>query len=49
MPLYPFLLKDVYGVPGSIQQDGVHPTAQGCRQVAKNMGGFLEPKLKKQS
>ena len=47
VPLYPFLLKDVYGVPGSIQQDGVHPTAQGCRQVAKNIAGFLEPVLKK--
>ncbi len=47
VPLYPFLLKDVYGVPGSIQQDGVHPTAQGCRQVAKNIEGFLKPVLKK--
>lgn len=46
-PLYPFLLKDVYGVPGSIQPDGIHPTAQGCRQVAKNMFGFLKPLLQK--
>ena len=37
MPLLPFLLKDVYGVPGSIQSDGIHPTAQGCEQVAKNV------------
>ena len=47
VPLYPFLLQDVYGVSGSIQQDGVHPTAQGCRQVAKNVFGFLQPLLKK--
>lgn len=47
VPLYPFLLKDVWGVNGSIQQDGVHPTAQGCRQVAKNILGFLQPLLKK--
>lgn len=47
VPLYPFLLKDVWGVSGSIQQDGVHPTAQGCRQVAKNVFGFLQPMLKK--
>ena len=47
VPLYPFLLKDVYGVPGSIQPDGIHPTAQGCRQVAKNIMGFLQPLLKK--
>ncbi len=47
VPLYPFLLKDVYGVPGSIQQDGVHPTAQGCKQVARNIAGFLRAKLTK--
>ncbi len=47
VPLYPFLLKDVYGVPGSIQQDGIHPTAQGCLQVARNVAGFLRPKLQK--
>ncbi|MGI4853734.1 MAG: arylesterase [Janthinobacterium lividum] len=47
IPLLPFLLQDVYGVPGSIQQDGVHPTAQGCKQVAKNVLGLLKPLLKK--
>ena len=47
VPLYPFLLQDVWGISGSIQQDGVHPTAQGCRQVAKNIFGFLQPLLKK--
>ncbi len=47
VPLYPFLLKDVYGVAGSIQQDGIHPTAQGCLQVARNVAGFLQPKLTK--
>jgi acyl-CoA thioesterase-1 len=47
VPLYPFLLKDVYGIPGSIQQDGIHPTAQGCQQVARNVAGFLQPKLTK--
>ena len=47
VPLYPFLLRDVYGVGGSIQQDGIHPTAQGCKQVAKNVLGFIKPLLKK--
>lgn len=47
VPLYPFLLEHVWGVSGSIQQDGVHPTAQGCRQVANNMLGFIRPMLKK--
>lgn len=47
VPLLPFLLQDVYGVSGSIQQDGIHPTAQGCIQVAKNVMGLLKPLLKK--
>ncbi len=47
IPLYPFLLKDVYGVEGSIQQDGIHPTAKGCQQVARNVLGFLRPLLKR--
>ena len=47
VPLLPFLLKDVYGVPGSIQPDGVHPTAQGCKQVARNVMDLIKPLLKK--
>ncbi len=46
-PLLPFVLQDVYGVPGSIQADGIHPTAQGCKQVAKNVMGLIQPLLKK--
>lgn len=46
-PLLPFVLQDVYGVNGSIQQDGIHPTAQGCKQVAKNVFGLIKPLLKK--
>ena len=33
----PFLLQDVYGVPGSMQADGIHATAQGNQQVARNL------------
>jgi acyl-CoA thioesterase-1 len=47
IPLLPFVLQDVYGVPGSIQPDGIHPTAQGCKQVAKNVLGLIKPLLKK--
>ncbi len=47
LPLLPFVLQDVYGVPGSIQQDGIHPTAQGCKQVAKNVLELIKPLLKK--
>ncbi len=48
LPLLPFVLQDVYGVPGSIQPDGIHPTAQGCVQVAKNVLSLIKPLLKKQ-
>jgi acyl-CoA thioesterase I len=48
-PLLPFLLKDVYGVPGSMQEDGIHATAQGNRQVARNLLPLVLPLLKKQA
>ncbi|MHB1957928.1 MAG: arylesterase [Acidobacteriaceae bacterium] len=47
VPLLPFMLKGVYGVPGSMQDDGIHPTAQGCKQVAKNFLPLLLPMLQK--
>lgn len=47
VPLLPFMLQDVWGTPGSIQPDGVHPTAQGCTQVARNVMGLIKPFLKK--
>jgi acyl-CoA thioesterase-1 len=45
--LLPFLLKDVYGVPGYMQEDGHHATAKGNVQVAKNVQGLIKPLLKK--
>jgi len=47
VPLLPFMLRDVYGVPGSMQDDGIHPTAQGCKQVAKTFLPLLLPMLQK--
>jgi acyl-CoA thioesterase-1 len=47
VPLLPFLLKDVYGVPGSMQADGIHATSQGNEQVAKNLLPLILPLLKK--
>lgn len=47
LPLLPFLLQDVYGVDGDIQADGVHPTAQGAKQVATNIQKLIQPMLKK--
>ena len=47
VPLLPFLLQGVYGVPDSMQLDGIHATAQGNAQVAKNLLPLLIPLLKK--
>jgi acyl-CoA thioesterase-1 len=47
VPLLPFLLKDVYGVPGDMQDDATHATAQGNKQVAANVAGLIEPMLKR--
>ncbi len=46
-PLLPFLLKDVYGVPGGMQEDGMHATAKGNQTVAANLMPLLLPLLKK--
>jgi len=46
VPLLPFLLKDVYGVPGDMQDDATHATAQGNKQVAANVAALIEPLLK---
>jgi acyl-CoA thioesterase-1 len=45
--LLPFLLKDVYGVPGDMQEDGHHATAKGNVQVAKNVEDLIRPLMKK--
>ncbi len=45
-PLMPFILKGVYGVPGSMQADGIHATAQGNEQVAHNLLPLVKPLLK---
>jgi acyl-CoA thioesterase-1 len=45
--LLPFLLKDVYGVPGDMQEDATHATAKGNQQVALNVEGLVKPLLKK--
>lgn len=49
VPLLPFMLKDVYGVPGSMQSDGIHATAKGNQQVARNFLPLLLPLLHKSS
>jgi acyl-CoA thioesterase-1 len=45
--LLPFLLQDVYGVPGDMQGDATHATAKGNKQVAVNVEKLVLPLLKK--
>jgi acyl-CoA thioesterase-1 len=46
-PLFPFLLKNVYGVDGMMQADNTHATAEGNKIVAKNILSLILPLLKK--
>lgn len=46
LPLMPFLLEGVAAEPQLNQDDGIHPTAEGTRIVARNMADFLEPMLR---
>lgn len=45
--LLPFLLKNVYGVPGDMQSDNTHATAKGNKQVAANVEALIKPLIKK--
>ena len=43
--LIPFLLKDVGGIVELNQADGIHPTVEGHKVLAKNVWTVLEPIL----
>jgi len=47
VPLLPFLLQNVYGVPGMMQRDRTHATAAGNKIVAANLLPLVQPLLKK--
>jgi acyl-CoA thioesterase I len=47
VPLVPFFLAGVAGVPELNQDDGIHPTAEGYRKVTDNVRKTLLPLLKK--
>jgi acyl-CoA thioesterase-1 len=47
VPMLPFLLKNVYGVPGMMQRDQTHATAKGNVVVAQNVVSLVAPLLKK--
>ncbi len=46
-PILPFLLNNVYGVSGMMQQDSIHATGKGNRVVAENVLKLIQPLLKK--
>jgi acyl-CoA thioesterase-1 len=43
LPLLPFLLAGVGGVPALNQADGIHPTVAGQAAVARTVYAFLKP------
>lgn len=43
VPLVPFLLEGVAGVPSLNQADGIHPTAEGQRMIAALVYARLQP------
>jgi acyl-CoA thioesterase-1 len=49
LPLIPFLLEGVGGVPALNLPDGVHPNEQGHRRVAETVWTALEPVLREEA
>jgi acyl-CoA thioesterase-1 len=47
VPLLPFMLQGVFGMPGMMRADGIHPTDEGNQIVAKNYLPLVEAQLKK--
>jgi acyl-CoA thioesterase I len=45
----PMIYKDLVHVPGTIQQDGIHPTAKGSSILAETLFEGLRPLLRKGS
>lgn len=43
----PMIYKDLINVPGTIQQDGIHPTAKGSEIIARTLMPKLTPLLRK--
>ncbi len=47
LTLIPFLLEPLVSKPGMMQNDGIHPTASGYREVVPSFVRLLEPMLRK--
>ena len=48
-PFVPMIYKDLVHVPGTIQPDGIHPTAKGSEIIAKTLLPVLTPLLRRGS
>lgn len=46
LPLMPFLLIHVYRNPGMMQPDGIHPSGEGNKIVARDVFELIRPRLK---
>ena len=47
VPLKAMLYEGIYNVPGTIQGDGIHPTAKGSELIAEHLMPQLQPLLRK--
>lgn len=47
LPLMPMLYDGVYQIPGTVQADGIHPTAKGSQLIAEHLVPVLTPLLRK--
>ena len=47
VPLMPMLYDGIYTLPGTIQGDGIHPTAKGSQMIAEHIVPHLLPLLRK--
>jgi acyl-CoA thioesterase-1 len=43
----PMLYDGIYTLPGTIQEDGIHPTAKGSELIAEKLLPILLPLLHK--
>lgn len=47
LPFMPFLLIHVYKTPGMMQPDGIHPSGEGNKIVARDVFKLIKPLLKR--
>jgi acyl-CoA thioesterase-1 len=43
----PMIYKELVNIPGTIQNDGIHPTAKGSELIAGTLFAALKPMLRK--